>query len=93
MPGCYSRGPEPDGRDVQGAESLDVLWVLLCATLVMLMQVGFSALESGLVRSKNSINVAAKNFTDFLVSATIYWLFGFALMLTISARLPSSSQT
>jgi ammonium transporter len=69
---------------VQGAESLAVLWVLISAALVMLMQVGFSALESGLVRSKNSINVAAKNFTDFLVSATIFWLFGFALMFGLS---------
>ncbi|MGI9622350.1 MAG: ammonium transporter [Acidimicrobiales bacterium] len=71
---------------MQEAEALDVLWVLLSATLVMLMQVGFSALESGLVRSKNSINVAAKNFTDFLVSAAVFWLFGFALMFGLSGN-------
>ena len=64
-------------------ESIDVLWVLISAALVMFMQAGFSALESGLVRSKNSINVAAKNFTDFLVSSTIFWLFGYALMFGV----------
>ena len=59
---------------------LDIAWVLLCAALVMLMQAGFCCLESGLVRSKNSINVAFKNFVDFLLSSALYWVFGFALM-------------
>ena len=44
------------------------------------MQVGFTALESGLVRSKNSINVAIKNFANFLVAASLFWLFGFGVM-------------
>ncbi len=59
---------------------LDIAWILLCAGLVMLMQAGFCCLESGLVRSKNSINVAFKNFADFLLSSAIFWIFGFALM-------------
>src|SRR5262245_422813 len=44
------------------------------------MQPGFTALESGLVRSKNSIHVAIKNFANFLVAASLFWLFGFGLM-------------
>jgi Amt family ammonium transporter len=50
----------------------------------MLMQVGFSCLESGLVRTKNSINVAAKNFADFCLSSALFWLFGFALMFGVT---------
>ena len=61
------------------SQLLDVAWILVCAALVMLMQAGFSCLESGLVRSKNSINVAAKNFADFCLSSAVFWLFGFAL--------------
>jgi Amt family ammonium transporter len=61
-------------------ELLDVGWILLSAALVMFMQAGFAALESGMVRSKNSINVAGKNFADFLVTAVVVWLFGFGLM-------------
>ncbi|MFQ5995735.1 MAG: ammonium transporter [Acidiferrobacterales bacterium] len=64
---------------------LDVAWLLLCAALVMLMQAGFSCLESGLVRTKNSINVAAKNFADFCVSSAVFWLFGFALMFGVTS--------
>lgn len=37
--------------------------------------------ESGLTRSKNSINVAIKNLTDLGVSLIVYWAVGFAFML------------
>src|SRR5262245_51109783 len=59
---------------------LDIAWVLVCAALVMLMQAGFSCLESGLARSKNSINVAIKNFIDFCISSVVFWLWGYAVM-------------
>lgn len=65
-------------------EMLDVVWILICAALVMLMQAGFACLESGSVRTKNSINVAAKNFADFCVSSAVFWLFGFAVMFGAS---------
>jgi Amt family ammonium transporter len=59
---------------------VDLLWVTLAAGLVFFMQVGFLCLESGLVRSKNSINVAAKNITDFTISSSIFGLLGFGFM-------------
>ncbi len=58
----------------------DMAWLLGCAGLVFLMQPGFMCLESGMTRSKNSINVAAKNLSDFGISALLYWLFGFGVM-------------
>lgn len=64
---------------------IDVLWVLLCSTLVMSMQTGFCMLEAGLVRSKNTINVAIKNLLDFCVAGLCFWAFGFALMFGASA--------
>ena len=67
------------------SQLLDIAWILVCAALVMLMQAGFSGLESGLVRSKNSINVAAKNFADFCLSSVVFWVFGFALMFGVSS--------
>ncbi len=48
------------------------------------MQPGFMCLESGLTRSKNSINVAIKNLADFCVSVTLFWAFGYALMFGAS---------
>ncbi len=61
-------------------EMLHLGWLMLCAVLVMLMQAGFMCLESGLTRSKNSINVAIKNLADFGVSILLFWLLGYALM-------------
>lgn len=67
-------------------ESVDLLWVLLCTGQVLLMQAGFCLLESGMARSKNSINVAIKNLVDTCVSAVAFWLVGFGLMYGVSAN-------
>jgi len=58
----------------------DVLWVLVCAAQVMLMQAGFCLLESGMARAKNSINVAIKNLVDFCIAGVMFWVVGFGLM-------------
>jgi ammonium transporter len=71
---------------VPTADAVDIAWLLLSAVLVLFMQAGFTALESGLVRSKSSVNVAIKNFANFLVAAALFWLFGFGLMFGPSAR-------
>jgi len=46
----------------------------------MTMQIGFCMLEAGLVRQKNSINVAYKNLMDFIVAGLAYWVVGFGVM-------------
>ncbi len=63
---------------------LDIMWVIMAASLVFVMQAGFAMVESGLTRSKNSINVAIKNLTDLGVSLIVYWLVGFGLMFGLS---------
>ena len=62
------------------AAMLDLLWILVAAGLVFFMQAGFTALESGLIRAKNSYNVAIKNVSDFTVAFISFWIVGFALM-------------
>ena len=64
---------------------IDIVWVLTASALVFMMQAGFCCLESGSVRSKNSINVAAKNFADFCISAGVFWMVGFGIMFGASA--------
>ncbi len=59
---------------------LNTLWVLICTALAFFMQAGFCCLESGLSRSKNSINVAMKNIIDICIAGTLFWLFGYGLM-------------
>jgi Amt family ammonium transporter len=64
--------------------NLDYGWVLTAAAMVFLMQAGFMCLESGMARAKSSINVAVKNLTDFVLSVSAFWLFGFGLMFGTS---------
>ena len=64
---------------------LNVIWVVGCAGLVLLMQPGFMCLESGLTRSKNSINVAIKNLVDLGISICFFWCFGYAIMFGVSS--------
>jgi Amt family ammonium transporter len=65
-------------------EAVDLLWVILASALVFLMQGGFLCLESGMTRSKNSINVAIKNLADFCLSTIVFWVCGFGLMFGLS---------
>lgn len=59
---------------------LDILWVLTAAPLVLFMQAGFGALEAGLTRAKNSINVAIKNIADFVISCLLFWAVGYGVV-------------
>lgn len=59
---------------------INLLWILVSAFLVFMMQLGFSLVETGVVRSKNTINVAMKNLIDTVFSIIFFWLFGFGLM-------------
>ena len=63
----------------------NTIWLLVCTVLVLLMQAGFTCLETGLVRAKNSINVAIKNVADFCMASLAFWTVGFALMFGASA--------
>lgn len=60
--------------------NLDYVWVIICTGMVFFMQAGFMSLESGMARSKNSINVAIKNLTDFVLGVVGFWIVGFGIM-------------
>lgn len=74
---------DDDGNSTQAA--LDLIWILMAAGLVFFMQAGFTMLESGMVRAKNSYNVAVKNISDLIVAVLSFWLIGFALMFGASS--------
>lgn len=59
---------------------IDTLWLLACSLVVLFMQVGFLALECGLTRPKNSINVAVKNLTDLTLTFLVFSLISYQLM-------------
>lgn len=62
------------------AELQNIMWLLIATGSVLFMQAGFCFLEAGSVRSKNSINVAVKNFCDFCLISGVFWIAGFGIM-------------
>jgi Amt family ammonium transporter len=71
--------------DDTSIKNIDLVWVMVATALVFLMQAGFTALETGMVRAKNSINVAIKNIADMIIAIAIFFLVGFAFMFGDSA--------
>ena len=60
--------------------SIDTIWILLAAVLVMFMQPGFALVEAGFTRSKNTANILMKNLMDFSIGSLIFWVLGYTLM-------------
>lgn len=59
---------------------LDTIWVIFAAILVFFMNLGFAAVESGLARQKNVVNILSKNFIVFAVSSLGFLVLGWGLM-------------
>ena len=56
------------------------VWMMVCTALVFFMHLGFSFLEIGLTRQKNTINILFKNVFIICVGLLLYCLGGFNLM-------------
>ena len=56
------------------------VWMMICTALVFFMHLGFSFLEIGLTRQKNTINILFKNFFVITVGLLLYAIGGFNLM-------------
>ena len=71
--------------------NLNIVWTIVCATLVLFMQAGFAMVEAGLTRAKNAGNIMMKNVMDFSLGALAYWVVGFGLMFGASNGLFGAS--
>lgn len=60
--------------------ALDTFYFLVCGALVMWMAAGFSMLEAGLVRSKNTTEILLKNISLYAVACTMYMICGYSIM-------------
>jgi Amt family ammonium transporter len=59
---------------------MDTVWVLITASLVFFMNLGFALVESGFCRAKNTVNILSKNFIVFSISCLAFYIFGWGLM-------------
>ena len=60
--------------------ALDTFYFLVCGALVMWMAAGFSMLEAGLVRTKNTTEILTKNVALYAIACFMYLASGYAIM-------------
>lgn len=56
------------------------VWMMICTALVFFMHLGFSLLEIGLTRQKNTLNILFKNIFIICTGLLLYSIVGFNLM-------------
>lgn len=60
--------------------AMDTFYFLICGALVMWMAAGFSMLEAGLVRAKNTTEILTKNIALYAISCIMYLAIGYNIM-------------
>jgi ammonium transporter, Amt family len=61
---------------------INTVWTLLAAFLVFGMQVGFTMLEAGFCRSRETVNVLMECIVDTCLCGILFYAFGFAFMFS-----------
>jgi hypothetical protein len=61
---------------------LNTVWTLVAAFLVFGMQVGFTMLEAGFCRSRETVNVLMECIVDTCLCGILFFAFGFAFMFS-----------
>ena len=62
--------------------SLNLLWVVLGAVLVIFMQAGFALVETGFCRAKHAAHVVSTNFAVFGLGFVAFFIIGFPIMFS-----------
>ncbi len=78
---------------IQLSYALDTFYFLVSGALVMWMAAGFTMLESGLVRSKNTTEILTKNVALYAIACVMYMFVGYNIMYggSDSGLIPSVS--
>jgi Amt family ammonium transporter len=72
--------PDLKGNDI--VNPLNTVWVLIAAFLVFGMQVGFTMLEAGFCRSRETVNVLMECIVDTCLCGLLFFAIGFAFMFS-----------
>lgn len=59
---------------------MGALWIVLAGILVFFMQAGFTLVEVGFTRSKNTGNIIMKNLMDLALGSLLFWAVGYGIM-------------
>ncbi len=69
----HSTPAVPDNQIADTQANLNLIWTMIAAILVFLMQAGFALVETGLTRSKNAVNIIMKNIMDVSAGCLVFF--------------------
>jgi Amt family ammonium transporter len=75
---AHADDPVLKGNDI--VNPINTVWTLVAAFLVFGMQVGFTMLEAGFCRSRETVNVLMECIVDTCLCGVLFYAFGFAFM-------------
>lgn len=80
--GMEEEAPEEEesAADATAQFMVNNLWIMIAGMLVFIMHLGFATLESGLTRSKNTVNILFKNTMIICIGLLTYGICGFNIM-------------
>ncbi len=73
-----------EDKIIELAYALDTFYFLVMGAFVMWMAAGFTMLESGLVRAKNTAEILTKNIALYSIAVIMYMIVGYNLMYPAS---------
>ena len=76
----FAADPSLKGNDI--VNPINTVWTLIAAFLVFGMQVGFTMLEAGFCRSRETVNVLMECIVDTCLCGLLFYAFGFSFMFS-----------
>lgn len=84
---CPALGFAAEGSTAESnALAIDTMWVLLGAFLVFTMHLGFTLLETGYTRAKNTVNILTKNMLTLSLGVLLFFITGFGIAFGYSSN-------
>jgi Amt family ammonium transporter len=77
---AYAQTGTPEVKASDTVNPINTAWTLIAAFLVFGMQVGFTMLEAGFCRSRETVNVLMECVVDTCLCGLLFYAFGFAFM-------------
>ena len=77
---AFAADPQLKGNDI--VNPINTVWTLVAAFLVFGMQVGFTMLEAGFCRSRETVNVLMECVVDTCLCGILFYAWGFAFMFS-----------
>ena len=78
----YAAEGPPQIKAADVVSPINTTWTLVAAFLVFGMQVGFTMLEAGFCRSRETVNVLMECIVDTCLCGLLFYAFGFAFMFS-----------